>query len=180
MASLDVLLVMALKEESQGLFEAAGINPNYLGVGLVKTTFKLQQLLQQHKPRRVINLGTAGSRTIKPGSLVECTSFIQRVPHEFLPLSSKVIHVEAKTTLPPVLCGSGDFIETKEPITHCDVYDMEAYAIAFVCEQMKISFSSIKFVTDISDKNLIHDWKKSLHISASSLLKTYNEMTTKN
>lgn len=179
MASLDVLLVMALKDESQGLFEAAGITPYYTGVGLVKTTFKLQQWLTQMKPKRVINLGTAGSRTIAPQSLVECTSFIQRVPHEFMPLVSKIICTNAATNLPTVTCGSGDFIETAEPVSVCDVYDMEAYALAYVCEQMKIPFNSIKFVTDNSGKNLLHDWQKSLHFSATSLLNVYNEMTTK-
>ena len=76
--------------------------------------------------------------------------------------------------------GSADFIEKAEPLTPCDVFDMEAYAMAFVCEQMNIRFNSIKFVTDNSDENLIHDWKKSLHISAEALLACYREMTTKN
>ncbi|MBC7420242.1 MAG: hypothetical protein H7328_05890 [Bdellovibrio sp.] len=179
MASLDVLLVMALKEESQGLFEAAGISPYYTGVGLVKTTYQLNQWLLEHQPKRVINLGTVGSKTIAKNALVECTSFVQRAPHAFLQIKSKMIHTKALTTLPAVLCGSGDFIEKADPITPCDVFDMEAYAMAFVCAQMNIPFNSIKFVTDHSDENLIHDWKKNLHFSAESLLKCYREITTK-
>ena len=91
MASLDVLLVMALKEESQGLFEATGITPLYTGVGLVKTTYKLQQWIAGHQPKHIINLGTVGSKKIAKGTLVECTSFIQRAPHAFLQINSKII-----------------------------------------------------------------------------------------
>ncbi len=178
MASLDVLLVMALKEESQGLFEADGIKPFYCGLGQVKATYHLTQWVKEYKPKHVINLGTVGSHRFSQGELVECTSFIQRVPHEHLQIKSKVIKAEPITKLPQVICGTGDFVEKASPITPCDVFDMEAFALAYVCQQQNVKFNSIKAVSDRSDENIIHDWQKSLHMNAQLLLQSYREMTT--
>ena len=179
MASLDVLLVMALEQESMGLFEAAGMTPFYCGVGLVKASYNLTHLMTQQKPKHIINLGTAGSRQHTQGQLVECTSFIQRHPKGFLHPSTKKFKVEALTALPQATCGSSDFIEFEEPSDPCEVFDMEAYALAFVCNQQNIKFNSIKFVTDSSDENIIHDWQKNLQVAAPLLLEIYHEITTK-
>ena len=173
LANKDSLLVMALKVESQGLFEAAGFKPFYCGVGQVKATYQLTQWIQTYKPKHILNLGTVGSHKFAQGTLVECTSFVQRLPNKMAPMTSKIFRTEAISSLPQVVCGTGDFIETCEPVTACDVFDMEAYALAYVSEQMNIPFNSIKFVTDSSNENLIHDWKKNLQLSANSLLKFY-------
>ena len=71
---------MALSHESQGLFEAQGLKVHYTGVGKVKATFTAAQMLEKSKPDWVLNLGTAGSKKIKVGELVEVTQFVQRDP----------------------------------------------------------------------------------------------------
>lgn len=178
---MATLLVMALRQESQGLFEAQSIQPLYCGVGLVNASFYLQKHIitsaaANSKISRVVNLGTAGSPTFKQGSLVECTSFVQRRTGLQIPVQSIVLHIPAITSLAPVTCGSADFVETTtSPHTKCDIMDMEAYSLAFVCQQYKIPFHCIKYISDHSDTNTVNDWKKNLQHSAESLLKIYNE-----
>lgn len=177
---MATLLIMALKEEAQGLFEAENINPHYCGIGLVKAAFVTQQLILEKKPERVINLGTAGSHTLPAGSLVECTSFVQRTPHDFYPIKAKILTVESITNLTKAVCGSGDFIDRSQPLVSCDVMDMEAYAMAYVCSQLKVKFTSIKFITDNSDEKqtggLYKEWQAQLQKSAATLLEQYKKL----
>lgn len=173
---MQTLVVMALKIESEGLFESAGYNIHYCGVGSVKATHHMTQWLQKYKPQKVINLGTAGSHRFKQGDLVECTSFIQRQPHDFLQMPSSVLKTTAISTLPAGICGSADFVETSTPITPCDVFDMEAYALAFTCQKMNTPFHCIKYVTDSSDQNLIQDWQKNLSAAREALLKQLKDL----
>ncbi len=167
---MQTLVVLALKVESQGLFEASGFHPLYCGVGAVKATHNLTKWIFEHKPKQVINLGTAGSHAFKVGQLVECISFVQRHPHDFFKLPSEKIQAEKLTNLASAVCGSADFIESAAPITPCDVFDMEAYSLAYVCQKMKVPFHSLKFITDASNETLATDWTANLKFSAESLL----------
>lgn len=174
---MQTLVVIALKVESQGLFEAAGYSVFYCGVGSVRATHHMTQWLQQHKPDRVINLGTVGSHNFKQGDLVECTSFVQRQPNDFLKMPSQILKTPAAlTNLPQAVCGSGDFIETSAPITACDVFDMEAYALAFTCQKMNTPFHCIKYVTDSSNESLVQDWQKNLNQAALTLLQLLKDL----
>lgn len=173
---MQTLVVMALKVESQGLFEAAGYQVLYCGVGTVKATHNLTKWLHQNKPQRVLNLGTVGSHKFTPGTLVECTSFVQRKTNDFLKIPTQILKTTALTELPQVVCGTGDFIETSTPITPCDVFDMESYALAFTCEKMNTPFHSIKYVTDSSDINLVSDWQKNLSPAAETLLQQLRKL----
>jgi len=167
---MATLVIMAVPEESQGLFEKAGYNVFYTGMGMVKACFHLSQLIQKHNPQQVINLGTAGSHHYAPGFVVECTAFVQRAPSNFLPLPSKKILTTALTNLTPVVCGSADFVENQKPVTSCDIFDMEAYALAYCCQELQIPFHSIKCISDRSDESTLKDWKKNLALSAQQLL----------
>ena len=167
---MATLVIMALREESQGLFEAAGYEIFYSGMGLVKSSHAITKLIEKHKPTTVLNLGTAGSHSIKAGSIVECSAFVQRAPHSFLPIPSTKITTSPQTTLPHVMCGSGDFVEITHPQTNCDIFDMEAYALAYCCKEMNVRFNSIKFVTDQSNENTLQDWRQQLKHSAIALL----------
>lgn len=168
---MATLVIMAVPEESQGLFEKAGYNVLYTGMGMVKASFHLSQFIHKYTPQRVINLGTAGSHQYAPGLVTECTAFVQRAPFNFLPLPSQKIFTTALTELTQVTCGSADFVETQKPITACDIFDMEAYALAYCCQELRVPFHSIKCISDKSDQNTLKDWKKNLAFSAEQLLK---------
>ena len=75
----DILIVCALEIETQGKLD--NWNVLYSGVGKVNATYKLTERLTDYhyaKPNLVINYGTAGSRKIKKGQIVDCTKFVQR------------------------------------------------------------------------------------------------------
>ncbi len=177
------LIVLALQQESQGHFEKAGFTPLYCGVGSIRATYNLTayltKLIRHEKFLRVLNLGTAGSLKFKTGDIVECTSFIRREATNFLARPTQIFHTSNLTDLPQVICGSADFVEKQKPFTECDIFDMEAYALAYVCAQFKIPFHSIKFISDASNENTLIDWKKNLTQSAEQLLLTLNKIESR-
>jgi adenosylhomocysteine nucleosidase len=173
----DILIVCALEQEIQGQLE--DWNVLYTGVGKVNATLKLTQRLHSSHlhylppmPKLVINYGTAGSRELPIGELVDCTKFTQRdmdvtgmgfikgqTPFENLtPMILDYDHVEFNPIGKKLRCGTGDnFVQTDKD-TYSDVFDMEAYALAKVCHHYKVPFISFKYITDNADEHSADDW----------------------
>jgi adenosylhomocysteine nucleosidase len=173
----DILVVCALEQEIQGQLE--DWNVLYTGVGKVNATLKLTQRLHSSHlhylppmPKLVINYGTAGSRELPIGELVDCTKFTQRdmdvtgmgfikgqTPFENLtPMILDYDHVEFNPIGKKLRCGTGDnFVQTDKD-TYSDVFDMEAYALAKVCHHYKVPFISFKYITDNADEHSPKDW----------------------
>ena len=154
----------------------------YTGVGKVNATLKLTQRLHSSHlhympkmPELVINYGTAGSRKIKKGQLVDCTKFIQRdmdvtglgfMIHQTPFESPNEMVVRSTSEFNPIgkklRCGTGDnFVQTNED-TYSDVFDMEAYALAKVCHHYKVPFISFKYITDSANESSPKDWEENL------------------
>src|SRR5258706_12710310 len=79
----SALVVVALREESAGVFEAAGVPVLYCGVGKVNAAIALPKELsgyahQGQEMPLVVNFGSAGSRSFESGALVACQEFVQR------------------------------------------------------------------------------------------------------
>ena len=84
----DILIVCALEQEVNGELEGVLPDPKqiiYTGVGKVNATGHLTERLHTSHlnylppmPKLVINYGTAGSRELPIGELVDCTKFTQR------------------------------------------------------------------------------------------------------
>src|SRR5262245_27313268 len=77
------LIVMALPQESRGLLERAGANVLYTGVGKVNAAATLARRLAEIRVTGeplplVVNMGTAGSRSVAAHTLVACNRFAQR------------------------------------------------------------------------------------------------------
>ncbi|AZZ37513.1 hypothetical protein CIK05_12150 [Bdellovibrio sp. qaytius] len=157
----QVLIVMALREESGGVLEQHGYQVHYSGLGMVNAAAKLTELALTLKPNRIINLGTAGSFTIEPGALVEVDGLVQRGNViSFIRQRKKLTTI---SDLPKVICGTADFVEVEKSANNLyQVMDMEALAFAQVSESFKIPFHSVKFITDSSDVNTLKDWKQNL------------------
>ena len=143
----------------------------YTGVGKVNATYALTKRLSwegsiNHESRKtlVINYGTAGSRKIKKGKLVDCTKFIQRdMDVTGLGFMRGETPFEKE---PPIgrhaTCGTGDcFVEDKSQY-YGEVVDMEGYALAKVCHNYDIPFISFKYITDGADEQAHEDWEKNL------------------
>src|SRR4029453_8170662 len=136
------LIVMALPQESRGHLERAGAQLLYTGVGKVNAAAVLARRLAELRctgasPSLVINLGTAGSRTIAAHTLVACHRFIQRdmdvsalgIPAGVTPFDDTPAVIEFPPVfahLPQQLCSTADSFATHLHDVSGDVVDMEA------------------------------------------------------
>lgn len=187
----DVLIVAALKDETKHHFEDKGIPVLYTGIGKVNAAYHLTLELakwrfQGRLPRVVLNFGTAGSPVFKTHQLVECTRFVQRdmdlsplgfargvTPFEDAP---SVLEVPKRLqALATGTCGTGDSFENGAGTMQCDVFDMEAYALAKVCHMEELPFLSVKYITDGCDHNAHNDWNENLHRAASSFIDVFGD-----
>lgn len=188
------LVVLAMKEEGQGLFEKKGVDVLYTGIGKVNAAYVLMKALRERTlrgltTRRVLNFGTAGSYSFKTHELVECHRFVQRdmdvsalgfKPGQ-TPFEDGAIEIEFEKFvdwLPAGVCGTGDSFETGPARVACDIVDMEAFALAKICKLEGLSFVSVKYVTDGSDHNAHNDWSANLPKAAEAFAKTYERLLT--
>ena len=136
----NLLIVCALERETQGQLDGCfedifndRRNILYTGVGKINATIKLTQRLHKSyldyspgMPELVINYGTAGSKELSIGELVDCKKFVQRdmnvmglgfmrgqTPFENnMPIILDSTHVEFNPIGKHYVCGSGDnFVE---------------------------------------------------------------------
>ncbi len=171
----DILIVCAFERETVGQLDDWDVL--YTGVGKVNATLKLTQRLQVNRslppmPKLLINYGTAGSRELPIGELVDCTKFTQRdmnvtglgfmqgqTPFENLvPTVLDYDHVEFNPIGKKLRCGTGDNFVDNNIDSYSDVFDMEAYALAKVCHHYDIPFISFKYITDNADEHSAGDW----------------------
>ena len=189
MGSPRILVVMALRSESAGVFEEAGVPVLYCGLGKVNAAVALTRELCRYTyagepPPLVLNFGTAGSRVHETGTLLACHEFVQRdmdvrglgfalgvTPFDDAPAC--LVFEPVFTYLMPAICGSGDSFATGDCDVVCGVLDMEAYALAKVCWLMGAKFGCVKYVTDGADHEAAADWRSSVHKAASGFLRLY-------
>jgi len=187
-----ILIVMALPVEAHEAFEQQRVPVLYTGVGKVNAAMSLTRRLAHYRKAEVpqplvINLGTAGSRHFPTGTLVACHSFVQRdmdvsalgfahghTPYEQVP--AQLDFPPVFEHLPAALCGSGDSFETGPPRVHCEVIDMEAYALAKVCHVEGVRFGCAKFITDGADQGASRDWQSNLRRAGADFWRLYQEL----
>ena len=178
-------LIMALPNESKGLFEAQGIDVHYSGIGKVNAAFKAFEVIQNTGCKTLLNLGTAGSSHFDAHALVEVSHFVQR-DMDVSPLGFDVgltpmdqhfpgaIELEPFFDhLPKGICGTGDSFETGQPKVPCQLVDMEGYALAKVCKKLGVRLISVKYITDGSNDTAHLDWEENLLLGAQKLLFLY-------
>ena len=184
-----ILVVIALRVESSGVFEAAGVPVLYCGVGKVNAAIALTKELSRYAQQGeemplVVNFGSAGSRCFAPGTLVACQEFVQRdmdvsglgfalgvTPYDEAP--SALVFDPVFTQLPAAVCGSGDSFATADIEVECAVIDMEAYALAKVCWHENAAFGCVKYVTDGADHTAADDWQRNVHVAAEEFLQLF-------
>lgn len=172
------LLVFAMEQESQDVFSDYDVL--HTGIGKVNASYNFMRHLRNNKPDLVVNMGTAGSRKHDGGAIINCTSFIQRdmdvtplgIEKWQTPFSVDPIRIEhglRLNTLPEGICGTGDNFDTSVEAAHFDVVDMEAYALALICQRENIPFLCLKYISDGANDDANIDWVESLHKTAESL-----------
>jgi len=182
-------VVIALRAESAGVFESAGVPVLYCGVGKVNAAVALANALARYQHRGlpaplVVNFGSAGSRVHPAGTLVECREFVQRdmdvrklgfalgvTPYDEAPAT--LCFDRVFTHLPEAVCGSGDSFATSASELECGVVDMEAYALAKVCWNANTRFACAKYVSDGADHAAADDWQRNVHRAADEFLRLY-------
>ena len=163
---MKTIVLLALYDEAPDLADLPFVF--YTGVGKVNAAAKAAQLIERYCPEHVINFGTAGGIT-QPTGFYQATRFVQRdmlceslgfgpgqTPYE----TAAVIEVDSGLT-----CSTGDdFVENPKLAIPADLVDMEAYAIAKVCQSNSVMFSCYKFVTDAANTTAADEWgQKVLH-----------------
>ena len=165
---MDKLFLAAIKEETIGLDYFY-----HVGVGKINATYNTLQLINIHKPKLIINYGTAGAINTELKGIVECTKFYQRdmdvrgLDFELGETPFDKIK-EIITSKDGYSCGTGDSFVNKKIDMEVDVVDMEAYAIAKVCKLENIEFKCFKYISDNADENADNDWNKNLALGASA------------
>ncbi len=190
----QVLVVMALPAESDGVFEAAAVPVLYCGVGKVNAAIALCRELRRYghagQPLPlVLNFGSAGSRVHMTGTLLACHEFVQRdmdasglgfalgvTPFDEAP---PCLSFEPRFAgLPTAICGSGDSFAQTACAVECAVVDMEAFALAKVCWIERARFACVKYVTDGADHAAAHHWRSNVHKAAEEFLNLYLTLAT--
>lgn len=175
--SRQVIVAVAHPDEAAQLPPEAEIIVT--GVGMVAASARLMEFIQETQPGElrnrwvILNMGTAGavrknvSGTIVPGKIInrdvdEAAASAVGLPPSVITLS------EAGMTL-----GTGDSFVMNPDLAHvlayrCDLVDMEAYAMAWVCDLMGIPFRCVKHISDTADEDAAN-WDENVHTSAHAL-----------
>lgn len=189
MHSSKLLIVMALPRESRGLLERAGAEVLYTGAGKVNAATTLARRLAEIRCRSdkqplIVNMGTAGSRTIAAHTLVACNRFAQRdmdvsglgfapgvTPFDSNPPVLEFPSVFAN--LPQALCSTADSFATHRHEVSGDLVDMEAFALARACVAENASFACVKYITDGADSDSATHWEAALDNAARAFVTAY-------
>jgi adenosylhomocysteine nucleosidase len=187
--SRRLIVAMALEIEAQGVFADAEVDVVYTGVGKINAAYSLTRRLislreASHAPLLVLNLGTAGSSKFAVGALVACDEFVQRdmdasalgFERGATPYDASGIALKFPTVFPHLprgVCGSGDNFETCASDLRCDVFDMEAYALARVCALEGVDFACVKFITDGANAEAAQSWQANLARASRAWLDLY-------
>jgi adenosylhomocysteine nucleosidase len=172
---MDKLFIAAIKEETIGLDYFS-----HIGVGKINATYNTLRLIHTHKPKIIINYGTAGAINTKLKGIVECTKFYQR-DMDVRNLDFKLGETPFDNIKEIIIskngfsCGTGDSFVNKKIDMKVDVVDMEAYAIAKVCKLENIEFRCFKYISDNADKNANNDWKENLLLGANAFTRFIND-----
>jgi adenosylhomocysteine nucleosidase len=169
-----MLILVALQAEIPTLHREADVFVT--GLGKVNATLQATKLILEHKPKLVVNFGTAGSVSNEyTHGLIECTGFVQRdmdcSPLGFEQFVTPYEEGHHMIGTSEIICGTGDsFVSNPEfPRVGIHIVDMEAYAIAKVCKDLGVQFRCFKYISDRADENSGDDWITFEHEKAEKL-----------
>ena len=171
---MNKLFLAAIKEETVGLDYF-----NHTGIGKINATYNALRLINIHKPKIIINYGTAGALNKELKGIVECTKFYQRdmdvrgLGFELGETPFDKIN-EIIISKNGFSCGTGDSFVNKKIDINVDLVDMEAYALAKVCMLENIEFKCFKYISDNADENADNDWNKDLAKGATAFTSLIN------
>ena len=169
---MKLLVIYAVEEERIDVPFEGEVFYVKTGIGKVKAAVKAQEAIINIKPDFVLNIGTAGSVKHAVGDIIVCSDFLDRdlIKINHPEITSKLqidkdnlVKVFSKLPIDNNYeCGTGDSFVLKAEDLTSDVCDMEAFAIATVCEYYKVPFVAVKYVSDKVGENNLKMWEETL------------------
>jgi adenosylhomocysteine nucleosidase len=163
---MSKIILVALQEELDSRLVKYPVV--YTGVGLSNAAMMAYEAIIQHKPQHVINYGSAGA--LKPISgLLTVAAVCQRdascepLRERGFMLGENILYYQNGQS--GVRCGSGNNFVTQPDqwtLDHCDIVDMELWAIAKVCDRLHVTWTSKKWISDSADENAGVVWEDAL------------------
>lgn len=172
------VILVALPEELDAKLVSAPVV--YTGVGLSNAAMMTYDAIVNYKPDRIINYGSAGTLKSQTG-LLSVAAVCQRdadcqpLRERGFMLGENILYYQSGNS--GVRCGSGNnFVTEPDEWTkdHCDIVDMELWAIAKVCEKMNIPWISMKWISDNADDDSGKVWESNLREGQKEFIKWYN------
>ena len=139
------------------------------GVGKINASIALSQAVHQYEDiQGVINYGTAGGfQESHKGQLLSIAGVLERdMDCIGLGLAPYVTFGEHQALIKTsngqgVICGTGDSFGPAS--ADYDIVEMEAYALAKVCQTHKLPFLCYKYISDISTDHDAHEqWQNNV------------------
>lgn len=170
------LLIVAAPQEAAYLPDDALVV--LTGVGMVQAAVATTRAILEHRPDRVVNLGSVGS--LDPAlSGIQYPSAVVNRDLNADALRAAGLTPDDRIELGgdgPVL-GTGDSFVAGGPerealVGRFQLVDMEGFAIAHACRVLGVELLMIKHVSDSADAEAL-DWKQLVDISARELAAAY-------
>lgn len=179
--SMNDLIVFAMREEAPNLIHKYR-NMFCIGVGKVNAALNTMMLIDKYKPKRVINLGTAGGIRVDSG-IYRINEVIQHdVNLTAVGLAPGQhfhdLHSSIKLSGRGKICASGDIFVT-EPNklrVDCDIIEMEAYSVAKACLLSGTSVEIWKYISDKADENAGVTWQDQVAAGEDLYMKVLQEI----
>lgn len=173
------LIVVAAHQEAAHLPE--DVRLVLTGVGMVQAAVATTRAICEHRPTRVVNLGTAGTLDPSLRGIQRPSAVINRdlnadalraaglTPDERIELGGDG----------PVL-GTGDSFVVGGPerdglAARCQLVDMEGFAIAHACRMLGVELVMVKHVSDGADEGAL-EWRDIVDASARALAAAYENL----
>lgn len=182
---MKILITYALEDERINV----GFNNHevvYLktGIGKVNAAARLMQTMLKISPDIVINIGTAGTVNHDVGTIILCNQFVDRdiksvnIPDMIYSIDMTLStnkFINKNSSVQYGSCNTGDSFLTELEHADDDMYDMEAFAEAYVCKILGKPFISVKYATDKIGNNSIRHWKEKLNDARIALTQFFCE-----
>ena len=159
---MNDLIIFALKDEAPNLFKYKNVFE--VGVGKVNSGINTMRLILKHRPKRIINFGTAGGITLKKGIYRIARTIQHDVNLMALGLEPGLHLTDRRAAINindwGATCGSGDIFvsEPNKLRVACDCVEMEAYSIAKAAEAFDLEVIIYKYISDKADSDANVTW----------------------
>ncbi len=183
---MKLLVIYAVEEERVDVPFSGEVFYVKTGIGKVKAAIKAYEAIVEIKPDFVLNIGTAGSVKHSVGDIIVCHKFLDRdlvkVNHPEITARLEFDRNRINDFFPKMIinndseCGTGDSFMLKAEDLTSDICDMEAFAVAMVCDCFKVPFAAVKYVSDKVGGDNLKPWEEMLADARNGLADFFNSV----